>query len=168
MIERFAAARFVSDRFSPTLDQAILCDFISEGHLARHVRRMRSLYEERLDAFTAAVRRQLQGLLSITKHEAGLETVGWLVDLSAEDAAAAAAEHQIEIVPLSRFAIKSRVENGLLLGFAACDSAELTRGVDRLARVLEELVSRLQHDAPPTGQCANRGMARRWRRPSER
>jgi DNA-binding transcriptional MocR family regulator len=29
------------------VDQAVLADFIGEDHFGRHVRRMRSLYEER-------------------------------------------------------------------------------------------------------------------------
>jgi GntR family transcriptional regulator/MocR family aminotransferase len=45
--DAFASARAVVDRFSPLHDQAVLADSINEGHFARHVRRMRSLYAER-------------------------------------------------------------------------------------------------------------------------
>jgi len=48
MVDVFAAAESVSTQHPPLLEQAILCDFITEGHFARHIRRMRELYAERL------------------------------------------------------------------------------------------------------------------------
>jgi len=65
MVERFAAAQSVSMRHAPLLDQAALCDFITEGHFARHIRRMRELYAERLSVFLEASRSRLAGLLDI-------------------------------------------------------------------------------------------------------
>src|SRR5207302_10149607 len=43
MVDRFAAAQSISMRPAPLIDQAVLCDFITEGHFARHIRRMREL-----------------------------------------------------------------------------------------------------------------------------
>ena len=78
MVDRFAAAQSVSMRHAPLLDQAALCDFITEGHFARHIRRMRELYSERLAVFLESSRSRLGGLLEIPDVEAGLQTVGWL------------------------------------------------------------------------------------------
>jgi GntR family transcriptional regulator/MocR family aminotransferase len=47
LIRRFSAVREAMDIFPPTLNQAILADFIAEGHFARHIRRMRQIYGER-------------------------------------------------------------------------------------------------------------------------
>jgi GntR family transcriptional regulator/MocR family aminotransferase len=44
LVEPFRRARSVLDVHSPLFEQAVLADFVSEGHFARHVRRMRSLY----------------------------------------------------------------------------------------------------------------------------
>jgi hypothetical protein len=41
LIDKFAAARYTMDRHSAVIDQAILCDFITEGHFGLHIRRMR-------------------------------------------------------------------------------------------------------------------------------
>jgi GntR family transcriptional regulator/MocR family aminotransferase len=49
IVDAFAAARSFVDRHPPTLDQAILAEFISDGHFGHHVRRMRQLYAERMD-----------------------------------------------------------------------------------------------------------------------
>ncbi|HLK31833.1 MAG TPA: hypothetical protein VKT29_02005, partial [Terriglobales bacterium] len=112
-------------------------DFIREGHFARHIRRMRELYAERLAAFLEAAQQRLSGLLEIPPVEAGLQTLGWLRGkISAEQAAAAAARQDVEVVPLSRYS-RARLTKGLLLGFAAVDVPELRSGVERLARALE-------------------------------
>jgi GntR family transcriptional regulator / MocR family aminotransferase len=138
MVEIFAAAESVSTHHPPLIDQAILCDFIREGHFARHVRRMRELYAERLGVLVQAARARLRGLLEIIDVEAGLRTVGWLQrGISAERAAQAAAARDVEVVPLSRYAYGRTKRNGLVLGFAAVDAKELRRGVEELARALE-------------------------------
>lgn len=138
MVDVFAAAESSSTHHPPLMEQAILCDFISEGHFARHIRRMRELYAERLEAFLEAAHSRLAGLLEIPPVEAGMQTIGWLKGkMSAEQAAAAAAKHEVDVVPLSRYS-RARRTRGLLLGFAAVDVPELRSGVERLAQALEE------------------------------
>src|SRR5713226_10284815 len=65
MVDGFAAGQSVSMRHAPLLDQAVLCDFITEGDFARHIRRMRELYAERLAVFLESSRSRLSGLLEI-------------------------------------------------------------------------------------------------------
>ncbi len=138
MVDIFAAAESVSTHHPPLIDQAILCDFINEGHFARHVRRMRELYAERLSVLVESARERLAGLLEIPAVEAGLRTVGWLQKgIPAERAARAAAKYDVEVVPLERYAYGRAKRNGLMLGFAAVDARELRRGVEQLARALE-------------------------------
>ena len=140
MIDRFAAAQSVSMRYAPLIDQAVLCDFINEGHLVRHLRRMRELYAERLSALIESARENLAGLLEISGVEAGLQTVGWLtLGINAEHAAKRAAELDIEVVPLSRYATHHSSREGLILGFAAVDARELRRGTERLGSALRAL-----------------------------
>jgi len=138
MVDRFAAAQSVSMRHAPMIDQAVLCDFITEGHFARHIRRMRELYAERLSVFLDCARRRLDGMLEVPDVEAGLQTVGWLQSgISGDRAAEAAAKNDVEVVPLSSYALRALKRDGLILGFAAVDARELRRGIEQLARALE-------------------------------
>ncbi|HEX3354929.1 MAG TPA: PLP-dependent aminotransferase family protein [Terriglobales bacterium] len=138
MVDRFAAGQSVSMRHAPLLDQAVLCDFITEGHFARHIRRMRELYAERLAVLLESSRSRLAGLLEIPNVEAGLQTVAWLAPgMRAARAAEEAAAHGVEVIALSRYSSRQRERHGLILGFAAVDSRELRRGVEHLARALE-------------------------------
>src|SRR5277367_5049658 len=99
---------------------------------------MRELYAERLSVLVESARTRLTGLLEIPAVEAGLRTVAWLQNgILAERAAQAAAQHDVEVVPLSRYAYGRSRRDGVVLGFAAVDARELRRGVEQLARALE-------------------------------
>jgi GntR family transcriptional regulator/MocR family aminotransferase len=138
LVDRFAAAASVSTHHPPLLEQAILCDFITEGHFARHIRRMRELYAERLLVLLEAARNRLGGKLDISGVEAGLQTVGWLRGrMGGDEVAERAAQRNVEIVPLRRYAWGRTQPGGIVLGFAAVDPRELRRGAEELARVLE-------------------------------
>jgi len=138
MTDVFAAAQSVSKHHPPLLGQAVLCDFISEGHFARHIRRMREVYAERLSVLLKAARERLEGAVEISNVEAGLQTIGWLRGkIRAEEVALAAAGKNVEVVPLSRYAYGRTRGNGIVLGFAAVEPKELRRGVQELAGVLQ-------------------------------
>jgi GntR family transcriptional regulator/MocR family aminotransferase len=78
LVDIFTAARALSDLHSPLIDQSILAEFIAEGHYARHLRRMRTLYASRQEVLLAETERYLKGLLEIAKADAGMHLIGWL------------------------------------------------------------------------------------------
>ncbi|MDZ7865072.1 hypothetical protein [Acidovorax sp.] len=47
LVGAFAMARALTDRHAPGDTQDVLARFITEGHLLRHLRRMRELYPQR-------------------------------------------------------------------------------------------------------------------------
>lgn len=136
LVGPFEAARSFVDRHAPTLDQAILAEFITEGHFGRHVRRMRHTYTERMAVLKEAADRQLGGLAIIVDAAAGMRTLAWLHDMPDAEAARRARMLLLEVVPLSAFSIEHRQKSALVLGFAGCNPEELRRGVSVLARAL--------------------------------
>jgi len=140
MVDVFAAAQSVSTHHPPLLGQAVLCDFISEGHFARHIRRMREVYADRLGVLLKSAREKLAGEIEISNVEAGLQTIGWLrTDVSADALARAAEKRNVELKSLSRYYFGRTPRNGLVLGFASVEPRELRRGVEELARALTML-----------------------------
>jgi len=138
LVDAFLAFRLGVDMHPSSLDQAILCDFIVEGHFGRHIRRMRELYAKRLVVLQHGVRRYLAGVLDVPPIQAGLNTVGFLRNgMTSQQAEAAALAHGIEAIALSRFALKRIDVQALLLGFAAFDEREIHRGIVNLAAALE-------------------------------
>ena len=98
---------------------------------------MREVYAERLNVLLKAARERLEGVVEISNVEAGLQTIGWLRGKSrAEEVARAAADRNVEVVPLSRYAFGRARGNGIVLGFAAVEPKELLRGVEELAALM--------------------------------
>lgn len=138
LVAAFANARGVADWHSPALEQAVLSDFISEGHFARHVRRMRVLYQARRDALLEAARQHLGDQVELGDPGAGMHVVGWLArGLSDRRVAERAAAAGLELQALSSFATEPLPRGGLLLGYAEFTPAALRAAVRRLATLLD-------------------------------
>jgi len=100
LVDRVAAAKSLTTRHAPVLDQAVLCEFITQCHFGRHVQRMRELYATRLSVLLESARQELAGLLQVSPIEAGLQTVGWLQEgIREEPAARAASERNVDVTP---------------------------------------------------------------------
>jgi len=137
LVETFTRSRALSGRTSPAIDQAVVADFIEEGHFERHIRRMRAAYRERQEALLDAAARHLTGLATVHPSEAGMQTIGWLHGIDDDAASRAAAEANIEAAPLSAFCAEARLPDALLLGFGAVTPRQIRIGAEALARALE-------------------------------
>ncbi len=142
LVDKFAAARFISDRHSSVLDQATMCEFLAAGHFGRHIRRMRELYGERLAALGSAVQQKLAGRLELEKTDAGILTTGWLQDgLRANSVARRAAAKNVELLPVAHFALRRPQPEGLVFGFAAYTPRQIRNGIEQLALAMEQAVA---------------------------
>lgn len=138
LLDSFVAARWISDRCSPMVEQAALADFIAEGHFASHIRRMRTLYMERRSAMIKTIREHLGGLLDIWDTEAGMHTIGWLPPHVADtQVAAEAATVGLNVGAVSDFALQPLSRGGLMLGYAAFTSEVIRRGLRDLENVIK-------------------------------
>jgi GntR family transcriptional regulator/MocR family aminotransferase len=137
LVDIFSALRYRTDFHNVSSDQAVLCDFIADGHLGRHLRRMRDLYAGRLAALLDGGKRYLQGLLDISDVRAGLYTAAFLKNgMTSGQAERVAAAHNVEVMALDRYTLKATDPKGLLLGFAAFDERAIRGGLARLAAAL--------------------------------
>jgi GntR family transcriptional regulator/MocR family aminotransferase len=131
LVEAFLTVRRLIDIHPPMLEQAVLTDFMVEGHFRRHLRRMRTLYAERRAALLEAAR---DLPLEIHSPEAGIHCVGWLPegmdDLSLVHQAAA---HGLNLWPVSSFSIEPLARKGLVLGYGEYSVPQIEDGVRRLA-----------------------------------
>lgn len=129
----FIRARAYNHQFLSVIDQAVLTDFISEGHFARHIRRMRALYAERREALVGAIAQHFGDTLEIDCAQAGLHVLAWLPQGVSDTAAAqAAAAHGIEAQPLSSYAIIPPKRGGLVLGYGALNERDIRAAVRKL------------------------------------
>ncbi len=137
-VDAFGAARWLADRHSPPLEQAVLTDFINEGHFVRHVRRMRMVYAERQAALAAAAEAELAGWLDVPRCDAGLHLVGWLDNsLSESSLLQACRSANVDVSPTSWFSRHRTERTSVLLGFAPFTPKKLQLAVKRLAQALD-------------------------------
>jgi GntR family transcriptional regulator/MocR family aminotransferase len=149
LVDKFAAARFLTDRHGSVLDQAAMCEFITAGHFSRHIRRTRELYGNRLTILREAMHGKLAGVVDLPESNAGTHIAAWLRSgLQADAIAAAAAARKIDTAPIRRFVLRAARPEGFLLGFAPYTPRQIRDGVDVLAAVIEQLVRRQKSTEP--------------------
>jgi len=142
LVEPLARAKAVVDRHSPIVPQAVLADFIQEGHFARHIRRTRDAYGERRIAMLEALDSRMRGILACGPSDAGLDLcVGIMNGLGEEEAAARASAAGVDLRSLSYYVNPAAgpdcaVPPGMLLGFSAFTPAQIRAGVRRLEQAL--------------------------------
>jgi GntR family transcriptional regulator/MocR family aminotransferase len=138
LVPAFAAAREAADIFSSTLYQAALTEFISEGHFARHIRRMRMLYADRRVALVTEIQTQMGESLEVMGTEAGMHLVTMLPP-GMNDVAVSrqAAQRGISAMPLSTCCLKPPARGGLILGYGGTNSNQIRDGICKLKMCIE-------------------------------
>lgn len=138
LVDPFLKVRRMIDIHSPMLEQAVLADFINEGHYLRHLRRMRTLYAERRDALLNGTKNLP---LEMDAPEAGIHCVGWLPDAFNEmEVVKKAKDYDLALTPISTFSIEPLARQGLLLGYGGYSPQQIKSS----ARKLGELLNMLQ------------------------
>jgi GntR family transcriptional regulator/MocR family aminotransferase len=117
-VDRLNAVYDTLYRDGLTLNQALVADFMKEGHFARHIKRMRKLYADRraalasalVDVFGKAIDLQLQagGMHLLARFPACRSDLDWV---------ARAADHGLQPAPFSEWRVDRECGQGLLLSF---------------------------------------------------
>ncbi len=137
LVEVYTMARALADVHSSAIEQAILAEFIAEGHFARHVRRMRQLYEKRQNILLAECEKHLKNLLEVEKADAGMHLVGWLPEgVDDRIISEKAAEKNLKLSPISSYSNRKLKRGGLVLGYTAFDERQIKRGVKIIKEIL--------------------------------
>ncbi|MDX8458388.1 PLP-dependent aminotransferase family protein [Mesorhizobium humile] len=138
---RIVNALSTTGQFAPLLLQAALADFITEGHMSRHLKRMRRIYAQRRQLFRDIVTERLRDEITLSPAEAGIQVVGYLREgIDDIKVSQAAAKRAINVSPLSKYFQNTAPTQGLVLGYAACDAAQMRDGVERLAAAIGEVL----------------------------
>jgi GntR family transcriptional regulator / MocR family aminotransferase len=118
--------------------QDTLADFIEQGHLAPHERRMRRIYAERRNLLIEALRKpELERRLDLVPGTSGLHLgalarPGMDIDVIIDRARQAG----IGIYSIDEYRYGTHAPRGLLFGYGAIDSAAMKNGLRALQRLL--------------------------------
>ena len=133
--------RRTSDSHSDTVTQATLAAFIAEGHLARHIRRMRPIYRQRRDALVHGIEAALGRWVEVLPGAAGLH-----LSVRARQAGSmptlldAVQQHMPGVLPLSAYALGKPAIQGLCMGYGCVEVEQIVKAVRAAGRAVERAV----------------------------
>jgi len=131
-----AAKRF-SDWHSPVLEQETLAAFIAEGHLARHIRKMRKIYAERYNVLIEALSLHCSDLLEPISADCGLHLAALIKGNTQASAIAAQANASgIGLYSLDRYPIAGNERNGFAFGLGLIKTEQIDEATCCLAQLL--------------------------------
>ena len=137
LLPAFSIARDAADIFSSTLYQAVMTDFIREGHFSRHIRRMRMLYMERRLVLAKAIQSEMGDWLEVIGAEAGMHLAALLPPgMDDVETSRKALQKGVSAMPLSSCYSKAPARGGLVLGYGGANVHQIHDGVRKLRMIL--------------------------------
>lgn len=137
MLPALVAAKNSTDWHSSIPVQAAVAGFIRDGHLTRHIRRVRRIYRERRDRLLGVLERRLGEALSVVPSFYGMHVTAIARQgIDCEAVSEALAARGIMIHSLARYFLGPATRSGFILGFAATDSRVSETAVKAIAEEL--------------------------------
>lgn len=130
------AAKKCSDWHCAVLSQDTLAAFIAEGHLARHVRRMRRIYGARRELLEGILARDFARWLEPVPCVAGLHLAALLKSrLDETEVLRLAALQDVGLYGLREFQQGRTPRQGLVFGYGSIGEEAIAEGLARLRRI---------------------------------
>ncbi|MDH7792511.1 PLP-dependent aminotransferase family protein [Ochrobactrum sp. AN78] len=142
LVKPMTAARTLLDGHSASIAQHTLARFIEGGHFGIHIRSMRRIYAQRLQALKQLVHKHLSEFVTPQVPAGGLQMPCLLIgNLCEKTVVEAAARIDIELVGLSSLHAGTTDQKGFLIGFAAYTPSELEAAIQKLAALFQSLTN---------------------------
>jgi GntR family transcriptional regulator / MocR family aminotransferase len=137
LVSLFARAKWLNDRHLPLLEQFVLTDFIEEGHLERHLRKMRSHYDQCRQILVQALKEHFGERVKILGEKAGIHLMVKLqTSLSEEEIVQRAAQKGVGMLSASPQYLGNGGAGEFIFGYSELTETQIKEGVIRLAEVL--------------------------------
>ncbi|HKQ92858.1 MAG TPA: PLP-dependent aminotransferase family protein [Blastocatellia bacterium] len=134
-------AKWLADRQTPMIEQRVLADFINEGYLERHLRRMRTIYDRRRQTLVHALETHLGDRVTILGENAGMSLmIRVRCKLDDEEVTRRARASGVGLVSARPYYLdEERPDNmgEFVLGYAGLSERRIREGARRLAKILK-------------------------------
>jgi len=138
VLPALVAAKNSSDWHSSVPVQTAVAAFIHEGHLTRHIARVRRIYRDRRARLLELLQRRLGNALTVVPSFYGMHVAAVAREgIDCEAASEALAERGVMIHSLARYFLGPATRSGFIIGYAATDASVLESAIDVMA---EEVV----------------------------
>lgn len=138
LLAAFCGARALIDRHPPSADQHVLSAYLKEGHLDRHIRRVRCVYAQKQAELVGLLRQHtLPGLGWVQPCDQGMHLVLWLAEgIDDRAVAQAALKAGVGVRALSPLYARDTSRSGLILGLGDYESSRIEAAVITLSEVV--------------------------------
>ena len=131
------AAKNCLDWHCSTPVQMGVAGFIAEGHLTRHVRRMRELYKERRQWLLQCLQKDFTDWLQPIPSFYGMHVAAVArAPMDLDQVAEHLHRNNVKIHALTRYYVGPRTKSGLIFGYGAAGIPEMNRGLSALRKAL--------------------------------
>ena len=130
--------------------QLTVASFIADGHLARHVRKMREIYRARRDRVLTLLKEDLHEWLEPLPSFCGMHVAAVAHTSRDLDAVTTAlGGRQVKLHALSRYYLGRPTHSGFIIGYGAADLNEISLGLSSLRALLADTAERLSRGRRP-------------------
>jgi GntR family transcriptional regulator/MocR family aminotransferase len=138
LIGAFSKGRARIDVHTSGIGQVALAEFMQEGHLLRHLRRMRKVYAARRAALIDAIATLMPGDLTVSSAATGLHLVAFFTEqmrarMSDTGAVKLLLQVGIHVQPLSQNYLGEATRQGLVFGYGRLDIEDTRRLISKMA-----------------------------------
>jgi GntR family transcriptional regulator/MocR family aminotransferase len=138
----FVAAKWLTDRGCPAIEQAALARLIGSGAFERHLRQAAKTLKARRAALLTALCRYAGDAVEVADSSAGMHILAWLPRLKHAQAQALverARERGLGLYLIAPYFLKPAPRPGLLLGYADLPPADLQAAMKIFSEILREM-----------------------------
>jgi GntR family transcriptional regulator / MocR family aminotransferase len=129
-----------TDGHTDAVPQTTLAAFIAEGHLARHIRRMRPIYAQRRRALEQGAQEHWADFMQVLPGNAGLHLSMRIVDAKmSQILVECARQHLPGALPLSAYSIGATRPHGLCIGYGGVEVDQIASAVRALGVAMRGL-----------------------------
>jgi GntR family transcriptional regulator/MocR family aminotransferase len=142
LVDAFTVGNAELYREGRLAEQAALAEFIEAGHFGTHIRRMRTIYHERLDTLRSLLQRELGEAIACLGGHAGLHLpVRFESAVDDRSLSALALRQGVICMPLSSYSSSADTRlSGMVLGFAPVPTERIRAPAEVLVRLIHRLL----------------------------
>ncbi len=139
LIDVFSRAKWLMDRHSSLIQQQVLSDFILEGHLERHIRRMRAIYSQRRQLMIDVLNGLFEKSVTIYGENAGINMLVRLRTEVPDDVLVERARNLgVGLVSTRNMYLGDAPRGEFLLNYGSLKAEQIIEGLTRLRSAMAD------------------------------
>jgi 2-aminoadipate transaminase len=145
IIKKMAKLKQSMDLCSPPISQAITAQFLKEGHLSEHIKKITKLYKSKRDIMVSCLEKYMPKGVTWTNPQGGLFLFLKLPkNLNADELFHKALEKKVAYIVGSAFHCDGSGTNTIRLNFSFPTPENIDEGIKRLAEVVRQSIASKQ------------------------